>query len=319
MTGSQPPGDPLPPVSSAAAGPAGFAGPAVSAGPAVDAGLSSSVGPVGPVGSVGSVGPAPGIPGGGPGPLALVGSGEYLPVLAELEAALLAGRPPRYVQLATAAAPEGPASLAYWHDLGAAAAQRLGVEQVALPVIDRASADDPGLAAEVAGAGLIYLSGGNPGFLIETLRDTAVWRAIAAAWRSGAALAGCSAGAMALGASVPEIRRPWRPARNGLGLVSMVEVLPHFDRFAARMPDLVLRRVAGAPPGVQLIGIDEDTALVGGLPGWQGPPASAGSGWQVLGRQSVWLLNGAGRIEVPSGDQVVLTAGAPPSPTSAPH
>ena len=41
------------------------------------------------------------------GPLALVGSGEYLPVLEPLERALLEGRPPRYVQLATAAAPEG--------------------------------------------------------------------------------------------------------------------------------------------------------------------------------------------------------------------
>ncbi|MBC7373040.1 MAG: peptidase, partial [Frankiales bacterium] len=37
-----------------------------------------------------------------PGPLALVGSGEYLPVMLEVEAQLLAGRPARYVQLPTA-------------------------------------------------------------------------------------------------------------------------------------------------------------------------------------------------------------------------
>ena len=42
-----------------------------------------------------------------PGPLALVGSGEYLPVMADVERMLLAGRPPRYVQIPTAAAPEG--------------------------------------------------------------------------------------------------------------------------------------------------------------------------------------------------------------------
>jgi len=41
----------------------------------------------------------------GPGPLALVGSGEYLPQMAEIEGGLIAGRPPRYVQLATAAVP----------------------------------------------------------------------------------------------------------------------------------------------------------------------------------------------------------------------
>ena len=65
-----------------------------------------------------------------PGPVALVGSGEYLPVLEDVERLLLAGRPPRFVQLATAAAPEGPASLARWHALGRASAER-GVRDAA--------------------------------------------------------------------------------------------------------------------------------------------------------------------------------------------
>ncbi len=223
-------------------------------------------------------------------------------MLEPVERALIAGRPPRYVQLATAAAPEGEQSLRRWHALGAAAAQRLGAEQVVVPVADRSHAQDPANAALVAGAGLIYLSGGNPVYLAETLRDTAVWEAIVTAWRGGAALAGCSAGAMAMSATMPDVRKPWRPALPGLGLVPMVEVLPHFDRFTSWMPDLVLRRVASAPPGVQVIGIDEDTALVGGLDdaadrrtGWGGPPAVAGTQWQVMGRQSVWLLGPQGR------------------------
>ena len=49
----------------------------------------------------------------GPGPLALVGSGEYLEVMAGVEGALIAGRPRRYVQIPTAAAPEGPDRLRY--------------------------------------------------------------------------------------------------------------------------------------------------------------------------------------------------------------
>ncbi len=254
-----------------------------------------------------------------PGPIALVGSGEYLPVLEPLERALIAGRPPRYVQLATAAAPEGPASLRRWHDLGARAAARLGVEQVIVPVVDRSSADDPESAAAVDGAGLVYLSGGDPRFLTETLRGTAVWASIVAAWRSGAALAGCSAGAMALSAGFPDLRHPWRPAVAGLGLVGMVEVLPHFDRFAARVPDALLRGISGAGPGVGVIGIDEDTALVGGLvppaPGppaptaWQAGPAGPGTRWQVIGRQSVWLLQPHGRVRVPAGQDVVLGGG----------
>ena len=57
----------------------------------------------------------------------------------------------------------------------------------------------------VAGAGLVYLSGGNPTFLTETLQDTPVWDAIRRTWQRGAGLAGCSAGAMA---SAEELTAP---------------------------------------------------------------------------------------------------------------
>src|ERR1700690_59828 len=110
----------------------------------------------------------------GPGPLALVGSGEYLPQMAEIEGGLLAGRSPRYVQLATAAVPDGPPVVERWHNLGRAQAERLGVEAVILDVNDRDDADNAAIAAQVNGAGLVYLSGGHPGFLAETLRGTLV-------------------------------------------------------------------------------------------------------------------------------------------------
>ncbi|HEY2792077.1 MAG TPA: hypothetical protein VGJ28_06975, partial [Micromonosporaceae bacterium] len=99
------------------------------------------------------------------GPLALVGSGEYLPSMLEIEGELISGRPPRYVQIPTAASREGASRMAYWVELGRAQAQRLGVEAVPLVVTNREEADDPAIAAEVAGAGLIYLSGGDPGHL----------------------------------------------------------------------------------------------------------------------------------------------------------
>jgi cyanophycinase-like exopeptidase len=234
-----------------------------------------------------------------PGPLALVGSGEYLPVLERVERLLLEGRPARFVQLATAAAPEGPASLARWHELGRASAERLGVQQVVVPVVDRISADDEELAGLVAGAGLVYLSGGSPTFLAATLRGTAVWRAIEAAWGGGAALAGCSAGAMAMSSHVPDLRHPLRAAEPGLGVVRHLRVLPHFDRFAARVPDVLLTRLVETPPGVTVLGIDEDTALVGG-------PYE----WEVMGRQSVWVLGADGRTEHPTGSRLST---APPA------
>jgi cyanophycinase len=225
-----------------------------------------------------------------PGPIALVGSGEYLPQMAEVEGGLLAGRPPRYVQLATAAAPEGPRVTERWHRLGREQAARLGVEAVALPVLDRAGADDAAIAAQVAGAGLVYLSGGNPSYLAETLRGSVVWAAIVEAWRGGAALAGCSAGAMAMGSWVPSLRHTKEGGTEGLGLLPHVRVVPHFDRFAARIPDLLARFLLPDDGTVHVIGVDEDTAIVGG------PVA-----WTVMGRQAAWRLTREGRERIPAG------------------
>jgi len=237
---------------------------------------------------------------GRPGTLALVGSGEYLPQMAAVEAALLVGRPPRYVQLATAAVPDGPTIVEDWHSLGRAQADRLGAEAVILPVDNRSDAEDAGLAALIAGAGLVYLSGGNPAYLADTLRGTAVWDAIVAAWRGGASLAGCSAGAMALTSWVPSLRHPHQGGTVGLGLVPHLRVIPHFDAFAARIPDLVARFLLPHDPAVTVIGIDEETALVGG-------PQE----WTVQGRQSAWRITADGREELPSGSTVITPVEIP--------
>ncbi len=227
------------------------------------------------------------------GPIALIGSGEYLPSMAELEGRLLEGRPKRFVQVPTAAALDGEHVLARWLQLGAEQAERLGVEQVAVVARDRTEADDPDLAAEVAGAGLIYLSGGNPAHLTATLRGTRLLRAIVAAWQDGAALAGCSAGAMSITSWAPSPRTFGLVGEApGLGLVPEYRVIPHFDVYSAWVPRLVLRRVA-AVDGVTTVGIDERTALVRGL--------DAG-GWRVQGQQSVWRIDADGeRTAFPSG------------------
>jgi cyanophycinase-like exopeptidase len=216
-----------------------------------------------------------------PGPLALVGSGEFLPVMREVDATLLEGRPQRAVFLPTAAAPEGDERLEYWIDLGTAHYRSMGVEPVPLRVLTREDAEDPELAARIAGAGLVYLSGGNPGYLVETLRDTRVWRAIRSAWEAGTALAGCSAGAIALSAVVPDPRSTEigriEPA---LGVAPHLAVIPHFDRFDRVLPRLAERIRAETPPHVVTVGVDEETALVGGL-----------EEWTVRGRQRVWMIH----------------------------
>jgi cyanophycinase-like exopeptidase len=222
-----------------------------------------------------------------PGPLALVGSGEYLPVMAAVEGMLLAGRASRYVQIPTAAAPEGERSLRRWLDLGAAQADRLGVEQVPVVARDRAEADAPELAALVDGAGLVYLSGGSPAYLAKTLRGTRLFAAITAAWKSGTALAGCSAGAIALTGWVPSMRALDREPDPGLGILPNLRVLPHFDKMLGWVPNLLTRAVLRPPTGTTVIGIDEETAIV--------DMAGTGRSWQVHGRQQAWVLSGGKR------------------------
>jgi cyanophycinase len=200
----------------------------------------------------------------------------------EVDRELLAGRPPVLAFLPTAAGEEGPRRVEYWLRLGSEHARRLGVEPVPLLVVDRADAERADLADRLAGAGLVYLSGGRPGYLADTLRDTPVLQAILAAWQAGAALAGCSAGAAALSEVAYDL--PAGLARPGLGLLGGLVVLPHFDRLEQLAPALIERSVASLVDGQVLVGIDEETALVGG-------PHS----WRVRGRGRVWLIDAEGR------------------------
>jgi cyanophycinase len=213
--------------------------------------------------------------------------------MTDVEGMLISGRPRKYVQLPTAAAPEGERSLRRWFDLGAAQAERLGVEQVPVLVRDRQEADSPELAALIDGAGLIYLSGGNPTFLAQTLRGTKVWDAIAANWQAGSALAGCSAGAIALTGWVPAMRSLQREPDPGLAVLPHLRVLPHFDKMLGWVPDLLTRALLRAPDGTTVLGIDEDTALV--------DMTGGGRNWQVYGRQQVWVIADGPRRPFPAG------------------
>jgi len=232
----------------------------------------------------------------GLGSIALVGSGEYLAAMSALEGALLEeavrrGRPRHYLQLATAAGLEGEKSLAYWRDLGAAQGERIGAPTSFLPVFNRDHANDPHLAARVADAGLIYLSGGNPGYLAETLVGSLVGDAIMAHVRSGGALAGCSAGAMVLGTIVPTFRFGSRAPIAGFDLLPGIQIIPHFNR-------LFELAVRGAPDSTRhLLGIENLTALVR----W----SSAGE-WQVVGDGAVHVLRGGPRRQLVAGESLAL-------------
>jgi cyanophycinase len=223
------------------------------------------------------------------GMLALVGSGEYLPAMLPLEAQLFeagiaAGKQPKFVQLATAAGQEGYASLSRWQELGEQQAERIGASAQFVEIFNRDDAQKPELASLISDAALIYLSGGDPAYLAQSLIGTAAFIEIERSWRSGSSLAGCSAGAMALAGQVPNPFKLTASATPGLGIAPNLKVLPHFDRYFGWIPTPMAKFLGKANPGILSVGIDENTALV-----------SAGDPnvWSVWGFGSVQLLNGS--------------------------
>jgi cyanophycinase len=213
--------------------------------------------------------------------LAMVGSGEYLQPMQAVDRYLMRslGEPVRVVCLPTAAGKEGDDRIAYWSDLGVEHFKGLDAEQVeAVPVIDRSTADDPALAERIRKANFVYLSGGKPDYLLSTLRDTRALEAILAVYRSGGILAGCSAGAMVMGESIPGMLR-WREAFK---LFPNAVIIPHYDEMPAwlgRLVRLLARRKT------TLYGIEGYTALL-----------VNGNGLKVIGRGSVTVWARSGKV-----------------------
>jgi cyanophycinase len=232
-----------------------------------------------------------------PGPVALVGAGEFLPAMLEFDAGLLAatGRArPRVAILPTASYPDGEEVFTRWAAMGVSHFGQLGAEVEPVLVRDRAGADDTAAAQAIGEADLVYLSGGKPAYLMGVLDGSAVGRAIALAHERGAILAGCSAGAMALAGHAFDFRMrlaPWPLRwRAGLGFVPGASVVPHYDAWPEPLTALIALQ---APRGSLVLGIDEDTALLG-----------RNGAWQVHGRSRVTVWRGRHRERYRAGDIV---------------
>jgi len=236
------------------------------------------------------------------GLIALVGSGEYLPVMDEIDRFLLENcgtreRTPRVVCLPTAAGQEGGASWGRWMRLGEEHFRNLGADAQALPIIDRASAEEPKFAEMLAEANLIYFSGGNPLYLYETLVGSRAWEAAQAAWECGAVYAGCSAGAMILGQEIPNFRAAALTNVPAFGVLPAKIIFPHFDRWRAvrgAMLGPLRRRLRNDE---YALGVDEETALVGKLDD---------SEWCVMGRQGVSVIRKDGIRAYGSGERILF-------------
>ena len=236
------------------------------------------------------------------GTVALVGSGEYLDVMNEVDRYLLdtiGGAGVAHVALLPTASglePNGPSS---WNKLGLQHFKQLGVQDVrATQIIDRERAFDTAQVELLQGANFFYFSGGNPQHVIETMQDSPAWNVIKTAYERGAVLAGCSAGAMMMGGYTISIRQAMQGSAMdfvpALGIVPQVIVFPHFDRMAgflsqSRFKDL-LRAV---PADTTVRGVDENTALVRIEPNEE---ITQPARWRVIGSQTVSVFSRDGGV-----------------------
>ena len=202
------------------------------------------------------------------GLILLVGGNEFRPECEAMDRSVLAriGTNPRVVILPTAAAHENPGLAA---ENGVRHFHRLGARVEAAMVVDSATARDRKWLGLIQTADLIYLAGGDPLYLLETLGNSAAWKVALEVWESGRTLAGSSAGAMILGGQMWAPGRGWK---EGLGLLPGMAIIPHRARLAKLWNAERMR--SSLSEGVTLIGLDEATALFG-------PP------WEVIGQEKV--------------------------------
>ncbi len=234
------------------------------------------------------------------GPIALHGGGEFLPgderFLDELldvttrtadgHAARAGGI--RVAILPTAASrglPDRAAAFAVETFEARARARGQSIRVDVARVIDATSADDDEVAKVIAAADLIYLPGGDPDIVPALLGPTAAGRALAAAHRRGAILAGASAGAMALA--------DWSWTAQGgipgLGFAPGLIVVPHYDEI--RRMEWQRRLDSLAPPGVGYLGLDERTGVI-----------SDNGTWRVAGEGAAYWFSPGSSVPVVARD-----------------
>jgi cyanophycinase len=161
--------------------------------------------------------------------------------------------------------------------------ESLGASRVdVVAVTDPHSANNAEYSSRVSTARLIYLLGGFPRYLCETLSDSQVWRAALEAHRNGAVIGGSSAGAMVL---CEYYYDPYEgKLLNGLNLLQNICILPHYKRFgrswASQLQSIIPQSI--------LVGIDEHTGIVNDISERE---------WTVYGAGEVTLYR-SGPIEV---------------------
>lgn len=167
---------------------------------------------------------------------------------------------------------------------------RLGVRHVAsLPLIDHHSAQLPEIYDTLSRSNFVYLLGGFPLHLANSLRDTKSWQSILSVYAGGGIIGGSSAGAMVL------CEYYYDPFGDkvlaGLGILPGTCIIPHHNRYG----DKWLNRLRLNLTDLLLIGLDEQTAIIND---------AAKGGWNVYGRGAAVLHETSGSRSYCAGNVI---------------
>lgn len=165
--------------------------------------------------------------------------------------------------------------------------QSLGAKNVfTVDVIDSKTANDSTLAASLRTSKLIYLLGGFPRHLGETLKESLCWQAVMDAYHEGAVIAGSSAGAMVMCEHYYDPSE--RKLLSGLNLIPNACVLPHHNNFGKGWVSQLTKSL----PDAVLLGIDERTGMVN----------DADGNWRVYGGGEVTLYRSGSSVRYGRGE-----------------
>ncbi|NHZ42552.1 cyanophycinase [Massilia aquatica] len=219
------------------------------------------------------------------GSLLIIGGGEDreddMQVLERFVA--LCGGPDKRIVVLTAAS-RVPEKMWAIYD---AAFGGMGVERRSeVRVTSRLEANDTAMAADLAQADGIFITGGDQKRLLALIGGTRLDEALHAALARGACIAGTSAGASAMSAHMlADGKADLHPEKGavslgaGIGFVQRVVIDQHFSQ---RQRLARLLTVVAQNPYLLGVGIDEDTALL----------IEGGGGIEILGAGAVTVIDG---------------------------
>ncbi len=201
------------------------------------------------------------------GILVLAGSGEFTDAMNEVDQFLLSQlTAPVVAIIPTAAGQED--DYHKWIRSGEDHFQKLGAKVFGVNLLKREDAESEEILSQLSSANFFYFSGGDPGYLLDSLVNTKAWHVSLEKYGSGAILAGSSAGAMVMGdvvlARIYNFYRNGHPPKweKGLGLVSF-GIIPHFNKMGEDLnPNTKKELLEHFPKNDTIIGIDEDTAYI---------------------------------------------------------